>query len=52
MSTEAIVAELPALAAQIGAGAFTVGAAPVALAQVEAIWEAPAAPGRRVVLTP
>ncbi len=47
-----IVAEIPALAAAIGAGAFTVDAAPVPLAQVESAWTAPAAPGSRVVFTP
>jgi NADPH:quinone reductase-like Zn-dependent oxidoreductase len=46
------VAELPALAAEIAAGAFTVDAAPVPLSQVEAAWEVPVAPGRRVVFTP
>jgi NADPH:quinone reductase-like Zn-dependent oxidoreductase len=52
VATAAIVAELPALAAEITAGRFTVNASPVPLAQVEAAWNAPAAPGRRVVLEP
>ncbi len=52
VSTAAIVAELPALAAEIAAGTFTVDAAPRPLAEVEAAWTDPAPAGRRVVLTP
>jgi NADPH:quinone reductase-like Zn-dependent oxidoreductase len=52
VSTAAIVAELPALAAEIAAGAFTVDAAPLSLSEVETAWDAPIAPGRRVVFTP
>jgi NADPH:quinone reductase-like Zn-dependent oxidoreductase len=52
VSTAAIVAELPALADAIAAGAFTVNAAPLPLSEVEAAWDAPVAPGRRVVFTP
>jgi len=52
VATEAIVAELPALAAEITAGGLTVAADPVPLRRVEAAWVAPATPGRRVVLTP
>lgn len=50
--TAAIVAEPPALAAEISAGTFTVDAAPRPLSEVEAAWTDPAPPGRRVVLTP
>jgi hypothetical protein len=52
VSTAAIVAELPALAAEITAGTLTVDAAPVPLSQVETAWNAPAQPGRRIVFTP
>jgi NADPH:quinone reductase-like Zn-dependent oxidoreductase len=52
VSTAAIVAELPALAAEISAGTLTVNAAPLPLSQVEAAWSAPTAPGRRIVFTP
>ena len=48
----AIVAELPALAAELTAGTFTVDAAAVPLSDVETIWSAPAAAGRRIVFTP
>ncbi|MGD9696314.1 MAG: zinc-binding dehydrogenase [Thermoleophilia bacterium] len=47
-----IVAELPALAAQIDAGAFSVNARTAALAEVEKIWNAPTAAGERIVLLP
>jgi NADPH:quinone reductase-like Zn-dependent oxidoreductase len=52
VGTAAIVAELPGLAAAITAGTLTVNAVPVPLSQVESAWNAPAAPGRRIVLTP
>ena len=52
VSTAAIIAELPALAAAITAGTLTVNAATVPLSQVETAWKAPTAPGQRVVLTP
>jgi NADPH:quinone reductase-like Zn-dependent oxidoreductase len=52
VSTAAIVAELPALAAEITAGRLTVNATPLPLADVEAAWNAPAAAGRRVVFAP
>ena len=52
VTTAAIVAELPALAAELSAGTFTVDAAPVPLSDVETAWNAPTAPGRRIVLTP
>ena len=52
VGTAEIVAELPALAAEIGAGTFAVDAAAVPLSEVETAWSAPVAPGRRVVFTP
>jgi NADPH:quinone reductase-like Zn-dependent oxidoreductase len=50
VSTAAIVAELPALAAEISAGAFTIDSRPVPLSEVEATWNAPTT--ARVVFTP
>jgi NADPH:quinone reductase-like Zn-dependent oxidoreductase len=52
VSTADILAELPALARQITAGAFTVNARAVPLEQVERIWTGPAGPAERVVLIP
>jgi NADPH:quinone reductase-like Zn-dependent oxidoreductase len=52
VSTAAILAQLPALAAEITAGTLTVNAASLALSQVEAAWNAPTAPGQRIVFTP
>jgi NADPH:quinone reductase-like Zn-dependent oxidoreductase len=52
VGTAAIVAELPALAAAISAGTLTVNAQPLPLNQVEGAWNAPGAPGRRIVFTP
>lgn len=51
VGTAAILAELPALAAEISAGTFTVDPLPVPLAQVERAWTASTEPGRRVVFT-
>jgi NADPH:quinone reductase-like Zn-dependent oxidoreductase len=48
----AIAAQLPSLAAAITAGTLTVDAEPRPLSEVEAVWTAPAAAGRRVVLIP
>jgi NADPH:quinone reductase-like Zn-dependent oxidoreductase len=50
VSTRAIVEELPALAAEIGRGSFTVDAEPLPLAGVEAAWNAKTT--RRIVFTP
>ncbi len=50
--TRAFVEELPALAAEISAGTFAIDAVPTPLSQVEAAWNAPTAPGERVVFTP
>jgi NADPH:quinone reductase-like Zn-dependent oxidoreductase len=52
VSTAAIVAELPALAAQIANGAFTVNPVTVPLADAEQAWTAPTVPGERVVIVP
>ena len=52
VATAAIVAELPALAAEITAGTLTVDAVARPLSEVETVWSAPPAPGRRIVLTP
>ena len=52
VTTAAIVAQLPALAAEITAGTLTVNAAPLPLSEVEAAWNAPTAAGRRVVFVP
>jgi NADPH:quinone reductase-like Zn-dependent oxidoreductase len=51
LTTAEIVAELPALAAQITAGSFLVDADSRPLSDVESLWSAPAAPGARIVLT-
>jgi NADPH:quinone reductase-like Zn-dependent oxidoreductase len=52
LTTAAIVAELPELAAQITAGAFRIDPAPTPLSDVESAWNQPIAPGRRIVFTP
>jgi NADPH:quinone reductase-like Zn-dependent oxidoreductase len=52
VATAAIVAQLPALAAEITAGTLTVNAAPLPLSEVETAWNAPSTRGRRVVFTP
>lgn len=49
ITTAGIVAELPELAAQITAGAFKVNPVPTSLSDVESAWEAPIAPGQRIV---
>jgi NADPH:quinone reductase-like Zn-dependent oxidoreductase len=52
VATAEIVAQLPALAAEITAGTLTVDAAPLPLSQVETAWNAAAEPGQRIVFTP
>ncbi len=52
VSTAGIVAELPALAAEIDAGTFAVDAESVPLAEVEPTWAAPTPRGRRLVFVP
>ncbi|HVZ72143.1 MAG TPA: zinc-binding alcohol dehydrogenase family protein [Polyangia bacterium] len=50
VSTRDIVAELPALAAEITRGTFTIDARPTPLADVERAWSAPTS--QRIVFTP
>jgi NADPH:quinone reductase-like Zn-dependent oxidoreductase len=52
VTTAAIVAELPTLAAAVTAGTLTVNAAPLPLSQVETAWNAAGEPGQRIVFTP
>ncbi|NEB81282.1 zinc-binding alcohol dehydrogenase family protein, partial [Streptomyces sp. SID14478] len=52
LSTAAIVAELPALAAEIAAGALAVRPVPMPLSEVTAAWAAATGPGERIVLVP
>lgn len=52
VATTEIVAQLPALAAEITAGTLTVDAAPLPLSQVETAWSAPSTAGRRLVFVP
>lgn len=51
LATAEIAAELPELAAQITAGTIAVDPLPTPLSEVEEIWNAPTAPGQRVVFT-
>lgn len=51
LTTAAIAAELPELAAQITAGAFAVDPLSTPLSDVESAWDAPTAPGQRIVFT-
>ncbi len=52
VSGREIVGELPALAAEISTGTYTVDAVPTPLREVRAAWNAPLAPGRRIVFVP
>ncbi len=52
VSTAGILEELPALAAELSRGSFTVNPRPVPLADVERAWGEPAAGSERVVITP
>jgi NADPH:quinone reductase-like Zn-dependent oxidoreductase len=51
LTTAGIVAELPELAEQITAGAFVVDPVRTPLSEVESAWNAPTAPGQRIVFT-
>ncbi len=51
LTTAGIVQELPELAAQITAGAFTIDPLPTPLSDVEAAWNTPTTPGQRIVFT-
>jgi NADPH:quinone reductase-like Zn-dependent oxidoreductase len=52
VTTAGILVELPALAAQVSAGTFTIDVQTVALTDVEQAWANRASAGRRVVITP
>ena len=52
VSVATYLAELPSLIEEIGAGTIGINVVPVPLADVEAIWDAPDAPGVRIVLNP
>jgi NADPH:quinone reductase-like Zn-dependent oxidoreductase len=52
VSPRAYLAELPSLVAEISAGTIPVNARIAPLAEVEQIWNVPAAPGERIVLIP
>ncbi|MBA3867897.1 MAG: zinc-binding alcohol dehydrogenase family protein [Anaerolineae bacterium] len=52
ISTADIVAELPALVAELAAGRLTVNAKAVPLSAVEATWNVPAPRSQRIVFTP
>ncbi|MEV1022325.1 zinc-binding alcohol dehydrogenase family protein [Streptomyces sp. NPDC050264] len=52
VATADIVAELPALAAEITAGTLAVHPVPMPLSQVEQAWAASTGPGERIVLVP
>jgi NADPH:quinone reductase-like Zn-dependent oxidoreductase len=52
VSTQSYLAELPSLIDEIDSGTLEVEALPVPLADVEAIWSVPDAPGVRIVLIP
>jgi NADPH:quinone reductase-like Zn-dependent oxidoreductase len=52
VSTTDIISELPTLAAEISTGTYTIDAVSTPLSHVEAIWNAPVAPGRRIVFIP
>jgi NADPH:quinone reductase-like Zn-dependent oxidoreductase len=52
VTTAGILAELPALVAEIASGALAVDPLAVPLSEVEQAWNTPTAPGRRIVLTP
>jgi NADPH:quinone reductase-like Zn-dependent oxidoreductase len=52
LSTEDIVSELPALAAEVSTGTYAVNAVPTPLSEVQTTWNAPVAPGQRIVFVP
>lgn len=52
VSPAGYVAELPSLIEEIDAGTIQIEANPVALAEVEAVWNAPETPGVRTVIIP
>jgi NADPH:quinone reductase-like Zn-dependent oxidoreductase len=52
VSTRDIVTELPALAAEISSGAYTIDAISTPLSDVQTAWNMPTAPGQRIVFIP
>jgi NADPH:quinone reductase-like Zn-dependent oxidoreductase len=52
VSTTDIISELPGLAAEISTGNYTIDAVSTPLSQVETTWNAPLAPGQRIVYVP
>jgi NADPH:quinone reductase-like Zn-dependent oxidoreductase len=52
VGTRDIVRELPALAAEISSGSYTVDAVATPLSEVRTAWSAPVAPGQRIVFVP
>ena len=52
VSTREIIAELPALAAEITTGTYAIDAVSTPLSEVQTTWNAPTAPGQRIVFVP
>jgi NADPH:quinone reductase-like Zn-dependent oxidoreductase len=52
VSTRDIINELPALANEISTGSYTIKVVPTPLSQVQTAWNAPLAPGQRIVFVP
>ena len=52
VSTREIIGELPALAAEITTGTYAIDAVSTPLSQVQTTWNAPIAPGQRIVFVP
>jgi len=52
VSTKDIIGELPALAAEISTGTYTIDAVSAPLSHVQTTWNAPVAPGQRIVFVP
>ncbi len=52
VSTTDIISELPALAAEISTGTYSIDAVSTPLSDVETAWNAPLAPGQRIVFVP
>ena len=52
VSTKDIIGELPALAAEISTGTYTIDAVSAPLSHVQTTWNAPVAPSQRIVFVP
>jgi NADPH:quinone reductase-like Zn-dependent oxidoreductase len=52
VSTKDTIGELPALAAEISTGTYTIDAVSAPLSHVQTTWNAPVAPGQRIVFVP